>query len=96
MVRTSGQGLALVGERSEQSRQSRAVSACGDMVLDATADADRGDPRDRLRAKVAAAGMLHQVPTTGYLRAAGVVFSTPLVASAPIADQLLADERNGL
>lgn len=44
------------------SREGRSVNQVATEILDGAADADSGNRRDRLRARAAATGLLHEVP----------------------------------
>jgi plasmid stability protein len=77
-------------------RQGRSLNAIATEILDAAADADAGDRTAQVRAAAAAAGMLHTIeaqPVTPAERARIIATTRGL---GPIADQLLAEERDRL
>lgn len=74
-------------------REGRSVNQVAAEILDAAADADSGSRRDRLRARAAATGLLHQVPVPA-MRAAErrrVLASTRGIG--PVLDDVLDDDR---
>jgi hypothetical protein len=69
------------------------VNSVATEILDAAADSDEGDRRDRLRARAATLGILRATPAQP-VTAAGrrrVIAATRDIG--PVLDQLLADER---
>lgn len=74
-------------------REGRSINAVATEVLDAAADADRGDRRARLRAAAAAAGTLRstQARRVSAARRRRIVDSTR--GLGPQVDRLLAQER---
>ncbi len=77
-------------------REGRSINAVATEILDAAADADQGDRRDRLRAKAAAAGMLRQAPARGVSLARRRRILDATRGLGLLADRLIADERNRL
>jgi plasmid stability protein len=75
-------------------REGRSVNAVATELLDLTAEADQGDRRSRLRAAAAAAGFLRGVRSRDLPpgRRGQIVDSTR--GLGPIADALIADERD--
>jgi plasmid stability protein len=74
-------------------REGRSVNALATEILDAAADSDQGDRRERLRAAAAAAGTLRSTDArrVGAARRRRIVDSTR--GLGPQVDRLLAQER---
>jgi plasmid stability protein len=74
-------------------RDGRSVNSVATEILDAAADADEGDRRERLRARAATLGILRATPAQPVTaaRRRRVVASTRGIG--PVLDQLLAEER---
>ena len=74
-------------------RDERSVNSVATEILDAAADADEGDRRERLRARAATLGILRATPATPVTatRRRKVVASTRGIG--PVVDQLLVEER---
>jgi plasmid stability protein len=74
-------------------REGRSVNAVATEILDATADADEGDRRARLRARAAGLGLLREISAepVSPARRRRVVASTR--GTGPVLDRLLAEER---
>jgi plasmid stability protein len=77
-------------------RDGRSINALATEILDAAADADQGDRRHRLRARAAAAGLLHQVPAPGISSEQRQRILDTTRGLGAIADQLIAHERDRL
>jgi plasmid stability protein len=79
--------------RARAEREGRSINAVATEIIDAAADADQGNRRDRLRAKAAASGMLRgtQAEPVSAARRRRAVAATRGIG--PILDELLADER---
>ena len=77
-------------------REGRSLNALATEILDAAVDGDEGDRRTRLRSRAAVLGLLRDNPSkaVGVTRRARIVASTRGVG--PLADRLLADERERL
>lgn len=75
-------------------RAGRSVNAVVTEILDAAADADRGDRRARLRATATAQGILRTAPAkpVSTARRRRVIASTQ--GTGPFLDRLLRDERD--
>lgn len=75
-------------------REGRSVNAVATEILDAAADADVGDRRARLRARAAGLGVVRELPaeTVNSARRRRIIASTK--GFGPLADRLLADERD--
>ena len=74
-------------------RDGRSVNSVATEILDAAADADEGDRRERLRARAATLGILRATPAKPVTAARHrrVIASTRGIG--PVLDQLLAEER---
>lgn len=74
-------------------RDRRSVNSVATEILDAAADADEGDRRERLRARAATLGILRAMPATpgSEAKRRRVIASTRGIG--PVLDQLLAEER---
>ena len=74
-------------------RDGRSVNAVATEILDAAADADKGDRRARLRARAATLGVLRTTPAAPMdaVRRRCIVASTRGIG--PAVDRLLAEER---
>lgn len=74
-------------------RDGRSVNAVATAILDAAADADQGDRRDRLRARAATLGIVRAAPARSVspARRRRIVASTR--GTGAILDRLLAEER---
>ncbi len=72
----------------------RSVNAVATDILDAAIDADEGDRRVRLRARVATLGMMRAAETTSVspARRRRIIASTR--GTGPVLDELLDDERD--
>jgi hypothetical protein len=83
----------LEDEHTRARREGRSINAVATEILDAAAEADRGDRRTRLRAAAAAAGTLRPVPAArvGAARRRRILASTK--GLGPQLDRLLAEER---
>ena len=75
-------------------REGRSVNAVATEILDAAADADVGDRRARLRARAAGLGVVRDLPAgnVSAARRRRIIASTK--GLGPVADRLLADERD--
>jgi len=75
-------------------RAGRSVNAVATEILDAAADADRGDRRARLRARARTLGILdaNQAKAVSPTRRQRIIASTG--GTGQVLDRLLADERN--
>jgi len=75
-------------------RDGRSVNALATEILDAAADTDEGDRRERLRARAATLGVLRAVPAAAVsaARRRRVIASTR--GTGPVVDRLLAEERD--
>jgi len=75
-------------------REGRSVNAVATEVLDAASDADVGDRRARLRARAAGLGVARELPAAAVsaARRRRIIASTK--GLGPLADRLLADERD--
>jgi plasmid stability protein len=75
-------------------REGRSVNAVATEILDAAADADEGGRRARLRARAAALGILRPAsPARPVSAAERERIITSMKGIGPIADRLIADER---
>ncbi len=74
-------------------RDGRSMNSVATEILDAAADADEGDRRERLRARAATLGILRAMPATpgSEAKRRRVIASTRGIG--PVLDQLLAEER---
>ncbi|HYZ99544.1 MAG TPA: toxin-antitoxin system HicB family antitoxin [Acidimicrobiales bacterium] len=75
-------------------REGRSINAVATEILDAAAEADRGDRRARLRAEAAGAGILRVTgaPRVSARQRRRIIESTR--GWGPVADRLIADERD--
>jgi plasmid stability protein len=75
-------------------REGRSMNAVAGAILDASTDADVGDPRARLRARAAALGMLSEVdaPPMNEAERKRIIASTRGIG--PILDRLIDEDRN--
>ena len=74
-------------------RDGRSVNSVATEILDAAADADEGDRRERLRARAATLGILRATtakPVTAAQRRRAITSTRGI---GPVLDQLLAEER---
>ncbi len=72
------------------------MNAVAGAILDSSTDADMGDPRERLRARAAALGILSEVdaPQVGDAERKRIIASTR--GLGPILDRLIDEDRNRL
>lgn len=77
-------------------REGRSINAVATEIIDAAADADQGSRSARLRAQAAAAGVLLPVTGTRISKAERKRIIDSTRGLGPIADQLIADERDRL
>ncbi len=72
----------------------QSVNALANQILDAVADADEGDRRERLCARATALGLRQAgtSPTIGGARRRKIIASTK--GTGPVLDRLLAEERD--
>jgi plasmid stability protein len=77
-------------------REGRSMNAVAGAILDSSTDADMGDPRERLRARAAALGMLSEVdaPRVSKEDRKRIIASTR--GLGPILDRLVDEERDRL
>jgi plasmid stability protein len=77
-------------------REGRSMNAVAGAILDASTDADMGTPRERLRARAAALGMLRvlDAPQVGGAKRRRILASTRGIG--PIADRLISEDRDRL
>lgn len=75
-------------------REGRSVNAVATEILDAAADADEGDRRSRLRARAAALGILRSYPAPQVSPAERERALASMTGTGPIADRLIAEERD--
>jgi plasmid stability protein len=71
----------------------RSVNALATEILDAATDMDLGDRRARLRARAASLGVLREQPAAPMSAAQRRRVIASMKGIGPIADRLLADER---
>ena len=74
-------------------REGRSVNAVATEILDAAADADEGDRRARLRARAAALGILRASPARPVSSAERESIIATMKGIGPIADRLIAEQR---
>ncbi|MGH3303829.1 MAG: FitA-like ribbon-helix-helix domain-containing protein [Streptosporangiaceae bacterium] len=77
-------------------REGRSVNAVASEILDATADADEGDRRARLRARAASLGVLRAATAGPIARADRKRIIASTRGLGPLVDTLLGDERERL
>ncbi len=77
-------------------REGRSVNAVATELLDLAVDVDQGDRRTRLRARAAAAGVLASEPAPAVLPARREEILQSTRGLGPIADALIAYERDRL
>jgi plasmid stability protein len=77
-------------------REGRSMNAVAGAILDSSTDADMGSPRERLRARAAALGMLSAVdaPPVGTAERKRVIASTRGLGA--IVDRLIDEDRDRL
>jgi plasmid stability protein len=77
-------------------REGRSMNAVASAILDASTDADTGDPRERLRARAAALGVLSEVnaPPVSEVDRKRIIASTR--GLGPTLDRLIDEERDRL
>jgi plasmid stability protein len=77
-------------------REGRSINAVATEIIDAAADADRGNRSGLLRAQAAAAGILASVPgpTVSSARRERIIAGT--AGLEPLADRLIAEQRDRL
>lgn len=75
-------------------REGRSVNSVANEILDAAVDADRGDPRSRLRAKALAAGVLREVPAQRVDAGRRSEVLDTMRGIGPLLDELLDEERD--
>lgn len=75
-------------------RDGRSVNSLATEILDAAADTDEGDRRDRLRARAVATGVLREpvAPHVGRAARSRILASTR--GMGQVVDRILADDRN--
>lgn len=77
-------------------REGRSVNAVATGILDAAVDADQGNRKQRLVAKVSAAGALSSVPAAKVSRSRRRRILDSTRGIGPMADRLIATERDRL
>lgn len=77
-------------------REGRSINAVATEIIDAAADADRGDRSARLRAQAAATGALLAVTGSRVSKAERKRIIDSTRGLGPIADQLIGEERDRL
>jgi plasmid stability protein len=75
-------------------REGRSMNAVAGAILDSSTDTDMGDPRERLRARAAALGMLSDVdaPPVSETERERIIASTQ--GLGPILDRLIDEDRD--
>jgi plasmid stability protein len=77
-------------------REGRSINAVATEIIDAAADADRGDRGTRLRAQAAASGALLPVPSRRVSKAERRRILESAKGLGPIADRLIDEQRDRL